>query len=75
MGCLLGLVLAPPAGHPGFAQQAVALARVLATAALAVVLVLGPGLALRAGRPPRRLKLGYVPLPGLAVLVLVGSVA
>ena len=42
---------------------------------LAVVLLLGPGLVFRAARPGRRLDLGFVPLPGLALLVLTGCVA
>jgi hypothetical protein len=57
------------------AQQALGLVRVLATAALTVVLVLGPGLALRAGHCRRCMGLGFVPLPGLAVLIVTGCVA
>jgi hypothetical protein len=75
-GCLLGLG-APPssAGHPGVALQVLDLARVVLTTALVVVLVLGPGIAWRAGGPARRLELGFVPVPGLALLAATGVLA
>ncbi len=57
------------------AQQAVDLVRLLSTAALVVVLVFGPGIALRLGRPRRKLSLGFLPLPGLAALVLCACLA
>jgi hypothetical protein len=76
LGCFLAVAFRLPAGaHPGIAEQALDLVRVLTTAALAIVLVLGPGLALRAGDSRRRLELGFVPLPGLAVLAFTGCVA
>jgi hypothetical protein len=57
------------------AQQAVDLVRLLSTAALVVVLVLGPGLALRVGHPRRKLSLGFLPPPGLAALALCACLA
>jgi hypothetical protein len=76
LGCLLGLVSPPTAGvDEGLAQQALDLIRVITTTALAVVLMLGPGIAWRASRPGCRRELGFLPLPGLALLVCTGSVA
>ena len=51
------------------------LVRVIATAALTLVLMLGPGLALRAYSARARVALGFVPLPGLALLPGTGSLA
>jgi hypothetical protein len=76
LACFLGFALRPPAGgHRDVAQQALDLVRVAATVALAIVLVLGPGLALRVCHRPRHLALGFVPLPGLGLLVVTGCVA
>jgi hypothetical protein len=76
LGCLLGLAVQLPAtGATGTRQQGLDLIRVLTAAALGVVLVLGPGLALRTAPARRRLDLGFVPLPGLALLALTGCLA
>jgi Dolichyl-phosphate-mannose-protein mannosyltransferase len=76
LGCLLGITFHPAGdAHPGIAGQGLDLVRVITTTSLAIVLVLGPGLAVRAARPHRRLELGFVPLPGLALLALTGTVA
>jgi hypothetical protein len=75
-GCALGLASHPPSGaHGGVAPQALDLVRLLSTAALVVVLVLGPGLALRAGHPQRQLSLRFVPIPGLAALAVCACLA
>jgi hypothetical protein len=74
-GCLVGAAPLPRGGHPGLAEQALDLVRVVTTLALVVVLVLGPGLALRVGHARRRRELGFVPLPGLALLVACGTIA
>ena len=75
LSCVLGLAVAPPAGlHQGATQQILDVSRVLSTAALAVVLILGPGLAWRAGRRRPHLSLGFLPLPGFALLVGTGAV-
>jgi hypothetical protein len=76
LGCLLGLVVGLSAtARPSMAVQALDLVRIVATTALTVVLVLGPGLALRTTRRWRRLQLGFVPLPGVALLVATGCLA
>jgi hypothetical protein len=76
LGCVLGLASRPPSGaHGGVGLQALDLVRVLSTTALVVVLVLGPGLVLRAAHPRFPISLGFVPLPGLAVLAFCGAVA
>lgn len=73
LACLLG-ALEPPANGPqtSLGAELVALARILCTAALAISMLLGPGLAWRAfrGRP---LGLGFLPVPGLAILAAVGG--
>ena len=76
LSCLLGLALPPAADHHrGLQQQVLDLARVVSTASLAAVLVLGPGLVWRARRHRRGLGLAFLPLPGLALLVAVASLA
>ena len=50
------------------------LVRVVSTAVLAIVLVLGPGIVVRAASG-HRLGLGYLPLPGLGLLSLTGGIA
>jgi hypothetical protein len=76
VGCLLA-VDPPPANvaDVGVLQQVIDLVRILTTTALAIVLVLGPGLGLRAIHFGPRLRLGFLPLPGLALLALTGGVA
>jgi hypothetical protein len=76
VGCVFGLGAPPSAGlHADVASQVLDLARVVTTTALVIVLVLGPGIAWRACDPGRRMDLGFVPLPGLALLVATGALA
>lgn len=74
LSCLLG-VLDPPSANltPGFGRELLDLVRVLATTALAVTLLLGPGLLWRA--TGRSLRLAFLPLPGLALLALTAGLA
>lgn len=74
VACLLG-VLDPPQADltPGFDSEALDLVRVLTTTALAIVLLLGPGLLWRA--MGRSLRLAFLPLPGLALLALTAGLA
>lgn len=77
VACVLGLV-ARPAPNPlgGLKEQTLDLIRVLGTVSLALSLLLGPGTAWRASSHRRRpLSLGFLPLPGLALLIVVGGVA
>jgi hypothetical protein len=75
-GCGLGLLAKPGAAPHDTAEQALDLVRVLCTVALALSLLLGPGVAWRALRPADRpLSLGFLPLPGLAVMIGGGGLA
>lgn len=68
-GCLLGAAEPPSASlDPGTGREALELLRVLTTAALAITLLLGPGLLWRASSA-RPLRLAFLPLPGLALLI------
>ncbi|HYP56629.1 MAG TPA: hypothetical protein VEQ41_10085 [Solirubrobacterales bacterium] len=74
LACLLGFLAPPSAGsHEGVGQQALDLLRVLTATALVVTLLLGPGVVLRA-LSGRHVGLGFLPLPGLALLVAAGAV-
>lgn len=77
LGCLLGFAAEPSSGsHGGLGEQMLDLVRVLSTAALAVALLLGPGVLWRVyGRPGSHPSLGFLPLPGLALLVALGGLA
>jgi hypothetical protein len=74
VACLLG-VLDPPKENlaPGLGRELLDLVRVLSTTALAIALLLGPGLLVRAAG--RSLRLAFLPLPGLALLVLAAGLA
>lgn len=74
VACLLG-VLDPPSANltPGPGRELLDLVRVLATSALAITLLLGPGLLWRA--KGRSLRLAFLPLPGLALLALTAGLA
>ncbi len=73
LACALGLAT-PPGTHPGLSGRALDVLQIAGTAALSAVLVLGPGLVLRRWRG-WSLALGFVVLPGLALLVLTAIVA
>lgn len=75
LGCLLGAADPPSTGsHGAPAVELLDLLRVLCTAALAVTLMLGPGAVWRA-LGGRRIGLGFVAVPGLAILAAVGGLA
>ena len=75
LGCLLGAVEAPGAGARASAgAELVDLLRVLCTGALAVTLMLGPGVIWRCARG-RPLGLGFLAVPGLALLAAIGGLA
>lgn len=77
LACVLGLLAQPAAGpHEGGATQALDLLRAVATAALVVTLLLGPGIAWRALGPGRAgVGLAFLPLPGLGLLIVTGGLA
>jgi hypothetical protein len=74
LACVLCLVAPVPTEIHGDRAQLLDLIRVAATASLAVTLVFGPGIVWRAGSN-RRVGLGFLPLPGLALLALTGGIA
>ena len=75
LACLLGAVDPPPAGsHGGLGQETVDLVRVGSTTALAIALLLGPGILWRA-TSERRIGLAFLPLPGLALLIVTAGLA
>jgi len=74
-GCALGLI-GVPAGPHHTGEQALDLVRVVCTLALALALLLGPGVAWRAlGPAARPLSLGFLPLPGLVMMIGAGGLA
>lgn len=73
-GCLIGTIH-PSATGTGAGRQLVDLARLGTTLATVIVLVIGPGLALRAVRPGSLAQLGFLPLVGMAVLLVAGGAA
>src|SRR5690348_198240 len=74
VACLLG-VLDPPEANltPGVGGELLDLVRVSTTTALAIALLLGPGLLWRTRG--RTLRLAFMPLPGLALLILAAGLA
>lgn len=74
LACLLGLAQ-PAEAQEGLRQQALDLVRVLSTTALALVLVLGPGIVLRELTGRREVALGFLPLPGIGLLIAIGGLA
>ncbi|MGN6258424.1 MAG: hypothetical protein ACTHN3_11845 [Solirubrobacterales bacterium] len=75
LACLLGAVKpATEASHATVKQETLDFARVALTTCLAVTLVMGPGIAVRAllGRP---IRLAFLPLFGIGVMVFTGCLA
>lgn len=76
LSCVLGVVARPSFEYlDGSTDQLLDLVRVLCATALSLALLLGPGLLWRAANTSRRPSLGFLPLPGLAVLVASGGLA
>ncbi len=74
LACVLGLAQ-PTEAQEATGEQALALTRVLCTVALALVLILGPGVVLRKLTGRRDVALGFLPLPGIALLIAIGGLA
>ncbi len=75
LACVLGAADPPSSGPQGApSAELLDFIRVAATAALAVTLMLGPGVAWRA-LGGRRIRLGFMALPGLAILAAIGGAA
>ncbi|HEX8754597.1 MAG TPA: glycosyltransferase 87 family protein [Solirubrobacterales bacterium] len=72
-GCILGAADPPERLRPTLDREALDLLRVACTTALAIVVLLGPGVLWRL--LGRRLDLAYLPLVGLAVLIATAVVA
>jgi hypothetical protein len=76
LACILGVVAKPPAEpQAGVLYQLAELIRIVCTTALAISFLLGPGIVWRARQSQGRIALGFLPLPGLALLVGAGGVA
>lgn len=75
VACILGAADPPSAvAQPSLTGQAMDLVRVGCTTALAIALLLGPGIIWRS-LSERRVGLAYLPLPGLALLVATATLA
>lgn len=74
VGCLLGATDPSAELDPSTGQELLELLRALTTAALAITLLLGPGLLWRASSR-RPLRLAFLPLPGLALLTATACLA
>ena len=75
LGCVLGFVSRPPIEpEPGAEAQVLDLIHVACTASLVLVLLLGPGLVLRK-LTRSDVALGFLPLPGLLLLIATGGLA
>lgn len=74
LGCLLGALDPPTTAMPTLRGELLDLVRIATTTALAITLLLGPGVLWRT-LGERRIGLAYVPLPGLALLSVVAIVA
>jgi hypothetical protein len=73
LGCLLGVLDRPAETFDaGRAAQLLELLRVLCTVALTVTLLFGPGLLWRAADRESAPSLGFLVLPGLAIMILTG---
>lgn len=73
--CVFGAADPPSAGdHSASGQQLLDLVRAGATAALAVTVLLGPGILLR-HLSGRRIRLAFLPLPGFLLLIATGALA
>jgi hypothetical protein len=73
IGCLIAVVDPPGAPTATFHTEIGDLVRVACSTALAITLLFGPGILIRIYGP--RIGLAYVPLPGLALLIVVATVA
>lgn len=73
--CLLGLAKPPTtATHTTSKQQELDILRLITTTALAITMVLGPGITVRA-LTGRAIRLAFLPLFGIGVLAVAGSFA
>lgn len=74
--CLLGVFAKPPESVVGSRSgQLLDLIRLCCGTALVLVVLLGPGIVLRALLDRRDVGLGFLPLPGLALLIATGGLA
>jgi hypothetical protein len=76
LACIFGVVAKPPLEpNMGHTRQIVDLVQVTCTTALVLVLLLGPGIVWRSLAGRRDVGLGFLPLPGIVLLVLAGGLA
>jgi hypothetical protein len=74
VACVLGAADPPSAGGNELGRQLLDLVRIACTTALAVALLLGPGILWRA-LSGRRIGLGFLSLPGLGLLIATAGLA
>jgi hypothetical protein len=73
LGCVIGLVHPPSSSiEPSTRREIGDLVRIVCTTALVITLLLGPGLLWRP-LTERKIGLGFVPLPGFAILAVAGG--
>jgi hypothetical protein len=76
IGCGFNLIAEPSPGLQATKhEQVLALLHVLCTTALVLALLLGPGVLWRALGEGRRPSLGFLPLPGLGLLIAIAGLA
>lgn len=77
VGLLLGMIEPPATGvHGGRGEQLLDLVRTAGTAALAIAVLLGPGIIWKAAAAPGRpVGLAFIALPGLLLLFAIGLLA
>jgi hypothetical protein len=76
IGCGFNLIAEPSPGLQATKhEKGLALLHVLCTTALVLALMLGPGVLWRALGEGRRPSLGFLPLPGLGLLMAIGGLA
>jgi hypothetical protein len=76
LSCVLGLLARPSLAYDASGgAQLLDLLRILCASGLSVTLLLGPGLVWRAAAGPAKPSLGFLFLPGLALLILTGGLA
>ena len=76
LSCLLGVAARPALGnHTSSGIQVLDLVRILCATSLVATLLVGPGLIWRVSEGRDSLSLGFLVLPGMAIMILTGTLA